>query len=700
MYPQSFFISGCSFFHLVLRFKLFVALFFILGGVGIFKVFGMAADPRVTAHTLGMNPYSMDPLFYAQGQPYWMPDYVMAQWMMHQNQGFYGHNPANFWLHNFSSAGSCNKCSKKSRTRRNRFTYYVPGQDRDGQIQEVNVADINSPSADNIPAATIPPDTVTEEALAEAPPPVEVPAPQLVENEQTPEEPKLEADEPSPKPQEEKPEESIPELKCPVDGQTVRPGLVACGSDTKTRCRCPGGQVLKDGACVARCNKSQLFDPNTCKCTNKPQETPKDFCSPASEPDASSASGVTCVHCSKEKIKNLFNDSSSPVSLKELEKFLTDVNTASGLFKEDDATQNRFQTFKDNFCGKSCGQADMGSFVNYVKQRSRAEGVPFEVLLGLMLKESGGRCDTGPGSGCNDHNPLMCNGPGWGMRNPTLRQQIRTYNQTCRAKPNSPIDGSFGLFQLNLTHPNVCEYKVRRKCNISQLTDAQLQKACQSYSEKPACILTKNPRNDSYNNDSHCQIETDSKQAQEKGVCLNNPYCSFEEALDLLKRKWRMEHVKRKDPFPSSGKKSFKELIPGERDGWRRVIMAYNSSTLLEGSYEFHKLPVAQNMREAVGMPALEGWELERMFLLNAAIYSPGNGSEADKKRQVIQESANGTRYRFPNRTQGLDMLAHLSYMEQIAGREVAGAGKNSFICQWEDFEKTNGNNLPCPSSQ
>lgn len=709
MYPLSFLDRVCSFFRLILRFKfpVIVVLFFLVGLVGIFKVFGMAADPRVTAQTLGMNPYSMDPMFYAHGQPYWMPDYVMSQWMMHQNQGFYGHNPANFWLHNFSSAGSCNKCSKNKSSRRNRFTYYVPGQNRSGKVTKINVADVKPalppppaepPPDDDTPAVTIPDDSIEEEVLDEAPPPVEAPEEEPAAAEPEPAAPEPETEE---KPEQEEPskEEEKPGPICSIEGQTVRPGL-ECEDIKTAQCLCPVGQVVSDGKCVPKCTNLQEFDSETCKCKDPPPPPkPKDFCSTEPEFAAPSASGASCVYCNKEKIKNLFNQEDSPVSLQELEEFLTDVNTASGLFAEDQ-TDNVFKSFKNNFCGPTCGNADVGNFVNYVKKRSQQERVPFEVLLGLILKESRGKCDAGPGKGCKGHSADMCNGPRY--RNPNLKKQIRQYNLSCRLKPRNPVDGSFGLFQLNLTHPNICEYKVRKKCNISNLTDEQLQKSCQSYNQKPSCILYSQAKGQGkFNNDSKCQVEPDANQAQTTGACLNNPYCSFEEALNLLKRKRNMKHVKRDQPSPTLGQeqgKPFKELTPEERDHWRRAIMTYNSSTLLKGSYEFNKLPNEQNMQKAVGMGELKGWELERMFLLNAAIYSaPGNGSQAAKKQKVIGQGSN---YRFPNRSRDrrrwLDMLGHLSYMEQIAGREVTGGGKKSFICQWEAFEEGN-QNLSCP---
>ncbi len=410
-------------------------------------------------------------------------------------------------------------------------------------------------------------------------------------------------------------------------------------------------------------------------------EPEKDFCSQDVPTEEDSSTGTLCTDCAEGAI-NAHARMGEGASMQEIKNFLGQVDKKSRLFKKQE--KSAFKNFANTFC-RSCQPVDVKNFINYVKEKSLKQNIPPEIMFSLLMKESRGACGTGPGKNCDYQTSLVCSDRR--ENKPGRAEAIREYNQQCRGQ--NRIDGSFGLFQLNLRYPNLCDYKVRNTCSLQGLNDKALQAACAGHSEKPTCMRYKGNK---INNYGECQVEPNLQQAKEKGVCINNPYCGFEEALHLLKRKFKSEYVKAGGVKLPSPQTQWTDLSPEQRDLFRNAVMAYNSSTALKGSYSYMKrknLPSPAEMRKFTGMKGLSGWELQRMFVLNAAI-SRAN-SKGKSKEDVIQSSADQTRYRFPNhsknRDQWLDMLANLSYMEQITGREVKGGGKNSLVCQWRSYE-------------
>ena len=255
-----------------------------------------------------------------------------------------------------------------------------------------------------------------------------------------------------------------------------------------------------------------------------------------------------------------------------------------------------FSAVKKNFCN-SCYATDMGNFVNYIEERAQEEQVPSEIMLAIMLRESNGKCDAQ------------------------------------RKEKNGSSYGLFQLYTANSTKLKDCD-----KGELNSLSGQTMKQVCRdSRKYQPG----KSPRTD----------------PRATGVCLDNPYCNFEEALHLLRnQKWPRENK------GSPSGKAWTEMDSKERNKWRNAIIAYN------GAYYMRK--AEETMKEKNLGSSLDNWELKRLYFIR---------HQLNPKRSAHKEGS----------------IHNLAYVERLTGRETKAGISSSSICEWIEFRKNN-KNLSC----
>ena len=271
-----------------------------------------------------------------------------------------------------------------------------------------------------------------------------------------------------------------------------------------------------------------------------------------------------------------------------------------------------FASVITEFCNKCQGMVDVGDFFSYMEQRAGESHVPKEILFAIMMRESNGNC--------------VVKGDG---------------------------DNSYGLFQLNLK--NSTKLRACKRDELKDKTHSQMKKACTGGAYR------KKSKYKSGNFEPVSQRPNIGAM-----ICLENPYCNFEEALHLLKdEKWKSIGNKKADgsfhPIPK-GKKSWVDLTVEERNRWRNAIIAYNG--------DVYHLPAKRAMKQALGIDAnLDNWELKRMFFIRRYLEL--------KNKPEGWKTAEG-------------LVHNLAYVERITGREAQGGLANSSICKWAKFRKEN----------
>ena len=248
---------------------------------------------------------------------------------------------------------------------------------------------------------------------------------------------------------------------------------------------------------------------------------------------------------------------------------------------------NSFSTSIRHFCD-SCGGVDIGEFVKYVERRAEEEKVPPEIIFGILLRESNGKCDA-------SNTVTKCNGLfQMNMKNSTVLKPCNTNN-----KP-----------------PQVSPSNMKAVCQDGNYRDDRNEgNYKQSYTSlRPEITFVK------YNN----------PYPEER--CLNNPYCNFEESIHLLKgEKWYIGNKGENTSRSSEGKKkinkptgkSWGEMDYEERNRWRNAIIAYNGA---------HYLRPAETTMKNEGTSdsaSLNNWELKRMFFIHKYLDS-SSGVKAD----------------------------------------------------------------------
>ena len=370
-------------------------------------------------------------------------------------------------------------------------------------------------------------------------------------------------------------------------------------------------------------------DLGICSLKEEEPETPTED---GEEPTSQTEAADTCTFC--EEFQRAFAKEQADLDV--IQDFLSQVKTRTNQYKQAKGDQ-AFETMIKNFC-ETCAGADIDNFIQYIEKRSQEEQVPSEIIMALMLRESGGMCNV--------------------------------KNRT---------DESFGLFQLNLNFK--AEFKVARICNNSELTmnmnDKGLREVCEKgYENKTRCIKNR------ANQWNHDQCRVYGKNNRRPGACLNNPYCNFEESLRLLKQKYRITNKDRK--LEKITGRPWHKISRNDRDRWRNAIIAYNTNTFNKAVTHFlnDNLNI-KDIQDVSGIRGFSGWEAKRMFLLTAMLNKKAEaGNSATKYHDFFRENPKGKRLLE-------QMISNLAFLERITGRENQDPGQSS-ICEWKRFKQKN----------
>ena len=204
--------------------------------------------------------------------------------------------------------------------------------------------------------------------------------------------------------------------------------------------------------------------------------------------DAQTEGGTLCIKCVEQDIGFTESDKSEW----NLENIIKVMNRARVI----DKLTLKMKTIIINFCD-TCG-GKINDFVNYVEKRSQEEKIPSEIIFALMYKESKGSC-----SAINEH-----------------EVDASAYEDVKYA--------DVGILQLNTE--NSTELKECIKGDILSKEPKRMKNAC----KKDKYISGGTACNPEY------KIDVD-----KTTVCLNNPYCNFEEALNVINCKWLSVHKNR-----------------------------------------------------------------------------------------------------------------------------------------------------------
>ena len=328
---------------------------------------------------------------------------------------------------------------------------------------------------------------------------------------------------------------------------------------------------------------------------------------------------------------------------------------------------------------------DVKDFFKYIEDRANEEGVPSEVLFALVMRESNGNCKAGGDGG-----------------------------------------KSVGLFQLN-TGNSTCLEGCKEGA-LEGVSAKEMQSVCEKghYHKDYGTPGDPCPGTPSFS---------------KPKICLNNPYCNFEEAFHLLKdQKWGMGN--NGEQYRPTSKK-WADLKAEERNKWRNAIVSYNgrkyiepAEQLMRDTLEDMSSSEKQRWINAFGVSSegdvnsektlrslLDNWEFKRMFFIKRYLSSLELDEQSvkakwadktDAERQEWIKSVRGLndkvdvssdtipgfllnnedfRRRFFKRSEAV--LRNLAHVESITGREVSGGFAESAICQWVRFEEKNPN-LSC----
>ena len=314
----------------------------------------------------------------------------------------------------------------------------------------------------------------------------------------------------------------------------------------------------------------------------------------------------------------------------EVKPFLEALETKVG----DSHSKKNFPGVIRDIC-RSCG-VDAKNFFQYIRDRAKEEGIPSEVLFALVMRESNGNCKAG-GDG----------GKSVGLF------QLNTGNSTC-------LEGcKAGALE------GVSEIKMRSVCEKGKYHEKYGKPGVDPCPGTPS--------------------------SSDPKICLNNPYCNFEEAFHLLiDQKWGIGN--NKETYKPTNKK-WENMKAEERNKWRNAIVAYNGIEYIQRAensaenlmnIQWQNMNVNEKRRwvttfvdvskidihsDTIPRSLLDNWEFKRIFFMRQYLDSSSETSEA--------------------------VLRNLAHVESITGREVSGGFAESAICQWVQFEEEN-QNLSC----
>ena len=259
-----------------------------------------------------------------------------------------------------------------------------------------------------------------------------------------------------------------------------------------------------------------------------------------------------------------------------------------------------------NFCS-TCQPVDIEEFIQYVNDRAYTEKMPPAIFFSLMMQESNGKCDASNTSGG---------------------------------------DNSFGLLQLNTNSAGSTCLNRCSNANLSNTSSEELKNVC---------------RNGTYRAGRNCKRKKDNscincQNSNQPLICLNNPYCNFEESLHLMKEKWQIGNKRTSRPTELH----WLDMNSHERNLWRNAIISYNGAGYMKK---------AEGEMQKSGVSNTDDWEQKRLYFI---------------KKNWLNQSSNRQN----------QVIHNLAYVERITGREIPCGGENSIMVEWLKFIETN----PSPS--
>ena len=599
----------------------FLVIFFLssivfLSGKKVFGVF--AGSPSWV--TPGLPSFDV----FGHGQM-WMPPEMWSQWLVLQNQGFYGHDPYQFMLYEQTIADSCREHCEDAKNK-----FYMPLADKTGTVHDIDLSLVRARTPFSPPREQYGQGSVRQEPSRQQPEPEQ----QQPEPEQQQPEPEQQQPEPAePEQQQPEPEQQQPE---PAEPEQQQPE--------------PEQQQPEPAE-----PEQQQPEPE--------QQQPEvaGVCDEGYKPEDTTEAGTDCVQCMVQLESAITGHNEIGISISDVNTFLTVVDREVASYREAKG-DNPYKDLMINFCDE-CGDATISEFTKYMRERSKDLNIPMEILMALGLRESVGMCSSGPGKDCTRNSGEVC------------KNGVPEYNCT-EARGG---DGSFGFYQLNLK--NSCEFRVSRMCKEGwkQLSDELLKRACPKYPAYEESVISQvgciKPSNAF--DLQQCREGYGGPGNKKSGTCLNNPYCSLEEAITLLNRKWFGRRLANNGPKPdrkSNGKpQSWIEMSREDRDKWRNAILAYNGYHVgkdVENYIEAKKED--KTLTDDLAPMQLKGWELKRQLVLTSVIYNRNRDS-------VIKKEGDRKGYM----RGAVNIVENLAYMERITGREKDSGMHNSGICQW-----------------
>lgn len=265
----------------------------------------------------------------------------------------------------------------------------------------------------------------------------------------------------------------------------------------------------------------------------------------------------------------------------------------------------------DTIC-KSCYGVDAKDFFNYIEKRAKEEGIPSEILFAFVMRESNGDCNVGGDGG-----------------------------------------DSVGMFQLN-TNNSTCLRGCKRNVLLKAKVE-EMKSVCKGGTYRNEYSRLGRKRCNQY-------PPADSK------ICLNNPYCNFEEAFHLLKdEKWPAGNNQEK--YSKSTAENWTAMSREERHKWRNAIVAYNGRGFVA--------PTERAMKKFNMSDRIDDWEQKRIFFVRSYLYYKSKYKACAPRDRKCK-----------NRYDPKKVITNLAHVESITGREVPGGFADSAICQWIQFVK------------
>ena len=285
------------------------------------------------------------------------------------------------------------------------------------------------------------------------------------------------------------------------------------------------------------------------------------------------------------------------------EKIMEGLQEVVHTVEEQEKQKRGFTTVLKNFCD-TCQPVDIKDFIQYVNTRSREKNIPPEIFLSLMMQESNGKCN---------------------------------------ASNTTSGDKSFGLLQLNTK-------SVGSTC--LQRCSGSLSHSSSAQSQRSAC------QNGNYRTRSNCNqrkngVCINCHSNNKPLVCLNNPYCNFEESLHLMEEKWEIGN----DEYTRKPReRNWLNMNPNERNLWRNAIISYNGAGYMKA---------AERQMNRSEISTTDNWEKKRVYFI--------------KQNWLAQNTSKQNR-----------VIHNLAYMERVTGREIPCGGEHSIIVEWLTFLEEN----------